>query len=172
MLYICHMAIWTIVGGVIALIICLVFLIQGAPYVKTSDADAEEILKIVRRIKPKRVLDIGSGNGKLVILLAQNGFMADGVELNPLLVWRSRQSIKKLGLSEKATIHRGNFWKFNTSKYDLVAMYAIQHIMPKLEIKLQNELPKGAHIVSNYFEFPNLKPQKVTGRIRIYKIRG
>lgn len=156
--------------GTIALMTCLAFLAQGAPYVKTNDSDSEEILKLVKKYQPKRVLDMGSGNGKLVILLAQNGLKVDGIEINPLLVWKSRREIKKRGLQDRASIKWGSFWKYDTSKYDLVTLYAIQHIMPRLETKLKNELPKGSCVISNYFKFPNLEPAQKVGRIQIYKL--
>ncbi len=159
-----------LLAGLAVLILFLAYLIQGAPYVASKDQDAEKILEIARKYKPKRVLDMGSGNGKLVILLARHGYQADGIELNPMLVWQSRRTIKKLGLHDKARIRWGNFWRYDTSGYDVVILYAIQHIMPKLERKLRGELPVDAYIVSNYFTFPQIKPIKQTGRLRVYKM--
>ena len=156
---------------VAAVVFGLAYFIQGPPYVASSDADAAEILEEVKRVKPTRVLDMGSGNGKLVIHLAKHGVKADGVELNPLLVLRSRRAVRKAGLSGNVRIYWGNFWKFNTAQYDLVVLYAIKHVMPRLESKLTNELSSGAHIVSNYFVFPNLKPIKKTSRLRVYRVK-
>jgi cyclopropane fatty-acyl-phospholipid synthase-like methyltransferase len=153
----------------IALVICLAFLIQGAPYVKSNDHDSAEIVKIAKKYRPVRVLDMGSGNGKLVIMLAKQGFKADGIELNPLLVWQSRRAIKKAGLQGKAKIVWGSFWKYDVSNYDMVTLYAIQHIMPRLQQKLTSELKHDSTIVSNYFTFPNKKPAATNGRLRIYK---
>ncbi len=158
------------IAGLISLIVCLAFLVQGAPYVKSDDETALEIVTLALQFKPARALDIGSGNGKLVILFARSGLQADGIELNPFLVWRSRRNIKKLGLEGRAAIHWGNFWHYDTSRYDLVAIYAIQHIMPKLEQKLTTELPNGAHVISNYFVFPTLRPIEQSNRLRTYRI--
>ncbi len=163
------MALIMICIGLLVLAVWLAFLVQGAPFVKTNDGDSQEILKIVKKYKPIRALDIGSGNGKLVILLAQNGFRVDGIELNPILVWLSRRQVKKLGIQNKATIRWGNFWKTDTSKYDLVTIYAIQHIMPKLEVKLSSGLKPGAIVISNYFTFPIKKPINKGNRIHVYK---
>lgn len=148
----------------------VIFLIQGPPYVPSDNESAEQILQVVSRYKPKHILDMGSGDGKLVILLAKNGYKVDGIELNPRLVLKSRKSINKFGLSKKATIFWGDFWKKDVSDYDLIVLYAIKHIMPRLEKKLKSELHSGAKIVSNYFVFPSLKPKKRLSRTIIYEI--
>jgi len=154
----------------IILIPGLIFLIQGPPYVPSNDNFTKTVVEEVKKLKPKKILDMGSGDGKLVIALAQAGFKAEGVELNPWLVLRSKRAIRKLGLEHKATIRWGNFWRYDTSSYDIVVLYVIKHIMPRLEEKLTTELHKGSYIISNYFVFPNLKPVKSDGRMRVYKV--
>jgi ribosomal protein L11 methylase PrmA len=156
--------------GLVVLLIGLAYLIQGPPYVPSDDESARQMLKMVKKYKPKRVLDMGSGDGKLVIMLAQAGFAADGVELNPWLVLRSRRAIKKAGVADKATIYWGSFWNYDVSSYDGIVIYIIKHAMPRLEKKLQAELRPGTHIVSNYFVFPTLKPIRQLSRARLYRM--
>lgn len=159
-----------IVAGAIILLFGLIFLKQGAPYVQTNDEDSKKILEIVKKNSPKYIVDIGSGDGKLVILLASHGIKADGIEINPLLVFKSKRAIKKAGLGKFAKIHWGSYWKHNLSKYDMAVTYAIRHIMPRLEKKLAAELESGSLVVSNFFIFPNLKQVNRQERIRVYKI--
>lgn len=148
----------------------MIFLAQGPPFVASDDDSARQILRLVAGLKPKYILDMGSGDGKLVILLASHGYKVDGIELNPLLVLRSRRAIRRAGLTRLASVKWGNFWRHDVAGYDLVVLYAVKHIMPKLEQKLSTELPPGARIVSNYFEFPHLKPVKSLSRARLYKV--
>ena len=154
--------------GLIVLIFSLLFLVQGAPYVPSADAKTKLMTKAVENNKSVKILDMGCGDGKLVIAVAQLGYRVDGIELNPWLVFRARKSLKQLHLSDKAQIFWGSFWSFDTSGYDTILLYAIAHIMPKLETKLKNELRPGSRIISNYYKFPNLKPVKSTGSIHIY----
>jgi len=156
--------------GVIILIALLLFGLQGPPFVASDDDSAAQMIEMIGKLKPHHILDMGSGNGKLVILLAAKGYKVDGIELNPLLVWRSRRSIKKVGLQDRATIKWGSFWTYDVAEYDIIVLYVIKHIMPRLEKKLQAELKPGASIISNYFVFPNLKPIKSTSRAHAYKI--
>jgi 16S rRNA A1518/A1519 N6-dimethyltransferase RsmA/KsgA/DIM1 with predicted DNA glycosylase/AP lyase activity len=155
---------------IVILAVVMALAIQGPPYVPSDDKTAEQVVKLAKSYHPKRILDMGSGDGKLVLILASQGYEVRGVELNPLLVWRSARAIKKAGLQDKATIVWGSFWKQNTADYDLVVIYLIKHIMPRLERKLKSELSSGSHIISNFFVFPNLKPTKRLDRILVYKV--
>ena len=156
--------------GAFILLLGILFLFQGPPYVPSDDDSVEQMIDVIETYKPKRILDMGSGDGKLVIALAKKRYRVDGVELNPLLVYRSRKAVKEATLQNKVIIKWGNFWKYDTSEYDLIVLYVIKHIMPKLEKKLQKELKPGTIVVSNFFIFPNLQPIKTTDRVRVYKI--
>jgi len=162
-----------VIGAIIlfsALAIAIPFLIQGPPFVPSSDARIQVILETVRDLGARKIIDLGCGDGKLVVALAQCGYQVDGVELQPWLVWRARRRIRKLGLQHRASIVWGNLWTHSVASYNTVVLYAIPHVMPRLEIKLQRELAAGSRIVSNYFTFPNLSPVKKVKYIYVYKI--
>ncbi len=145
------------------------YTIQGAPFVASRDEDIKTILKLLKKKKGRTAVDLGSGDGKLVIALAKTGFLVDGYEINPWLVYCSRKAIRKAKLSKNAHIYWKSIWKVDFSTYDIVTVYAIAHIMGRLSRKLQKELPKGSVVVSNYFTFPDWKPVKEEGRIPLYK---
>ena len=70
-----------------------------------------------------------------------------------------------MGLSGRAIIHWGNFWRKNLSRYDLITVFQVGFVMGRLEAKLRRELPAGARIVSHYWRFPGLRPERVQGNI-------
>lgn len=154
-------------------IICLLgsaaFLFQGPQFVPSNDKSTQEIVAAVKKYGAKKILDMGSGDGKLVIALAKEGFIVDGVELNPLLVKQSRNAIKKAGLQDKATIYQGSFWNYDTSKYDMIVVYIVQHVMGRLERKLTDELRPGSFVVSNFFTFPTKQHIEEKSLARVYK---
>lgn len=158
--------------AIIVFIVGVIFLIQGPPFVPSNDEFTKNAVLEIKKLhpKPKKILDMGSGDGKLVIALAEAGFHADGVELNPKLVVQSRRSIQKKKFKNRAIIVWGNFWSYDTSSYDVIVLYVIKHIMPKLEVKLLKELHKGSYIISNYFVFPHLKPIRDDKRTKVYKV--
>jgi 16S rRNA A1518/A1519 N6-dimethyltransferase RsmA/KsgA/DIM1 with predicted DNA glycosylase/AP lyase activity len=145
------------------------FLSQGAPFVRTSKTRTKLIKNAARQIKPKRIIDLGCGDGKLVIAMAMAGYKVDGIEIQPQLVWRARRNVKRYGLENKVKIYWGSFWKIDISKYSLVMLFGAQHIMPRLERKLFAELPPSSYIISNTFTFPNIELIRQDGEIRIYK---
>lgn len=135
-------------------------LIHGAPYVPSATYRLENMVKIAGVKKGQRMAELGSGDGKVMIAFAKQGVKVDGYEINPFLVWRSKAKIRKAGLADSTHVYWKSMWKVNYSKYDLLTIYGITHIMKDMEKKLQKELKPGTKVVSNYFTFPNWKPQK------------
>lgn len=164
------MVVTLLVLGAIALVICLAFMVQGPPYTASDEDSIKKMLRLIKPYKPKHIMDMGSGNGKLVIRLAEAGYHVDGIELNPVLVIWSLLAVKKRNLGKRANITWENFWTCDTSEYDMVVLYVTQHVVARLEEKLRAELKPGSIVVSNYCDFPSLKPLKHDGRARIYKI--
>jgi 16S rRNA A1518/A1519 N6-dimethyltransferase RsmA/KsgA/DIM1 with predicted DNA glycosylase/AP lyase activity len=141
----------------------------GAIYVKSQNQTIKEMI-LLAEIKPgDKAVDLGSGNGSIVIALAKAGAEAHGYEIDPYLVWLSKKNIKKGGLENKAFIHWGNFWQKNFSDFDVVTVFGISYIMKSLETKLKKELKTNSKIISNSFVFPNWKPLKKINNTYLYK---
>jgi 2-polyprenyl-3-methyl-5-hydroxy-6-metoxy-1,4-benzoquinol methylase len=151
-------------------IIMAMFLWQGAPFVRTSKTRTTILIQAAEKFKPKHTIDLGCGDGSLVIALARAGYKVDGIEIQPWLVWRAKRNIRKHHLEKSVNIYWGSFWRYNLSKYDLVVVFGMQHIMPRLESKLLAELDEKTHVVSNTFVFPNLSVVSKNGKITSYKI--
>ncbi|MFZ2804155.1 MAG: class I SAM-dependent methyltransferase [Patescibacteria group bacterium] len=143
-------------------------LLNGAPYVPSKKGAVDRMAKCANAGPGKKCADIGSGDGRIVVAMAQAGAEAHGYENNPLLVWWSRAKIKRLGLQDRAFIHRENFWKSDFSQFDAVTLFGISHIMKRLWSKLQSELKPGALIVSNAFTFPGTEPIAKDDGIFVY----
>ncbi len=146
----------------------------GAPYVPTP-------LKVVKRMielaepKPGETLyDLGSGDGRIIIGAAINyNLKAVGYEINPILVYYSREKIKRLGLKSKAKAYWGNFFRKNLSDADIVLVYLLQLTNNFLEKKFISQLKPGTRIVSLSFTFkdiPFVKADTVYPQIRLYQI--
>ena len=78
-------------------IVMLVWLYRGPFYVPTRRKYVPRIIAMLDLKAGDKVVDLGSGDGRLVIALAEAGAEAHGFEHNPLLVMRSKKSIKKRG---------------------------------------------------------------------------
>lgn len=142
--------------------------LSGAPFVKTSDQKLKLMLDLAKIKKGQKVLDLGSGDGKVVIALAKRGACAYGFEINPFLVLLSIWNIKRQGLESKAKIYWKSFWNVDLSSFEVVTIYGVDWIMEGLEKKLKRELKKGSRVVSNYFVFPNWKPYLKRNNVILY----
>lgn len=144
----------------------------GAPYQATANSRVRIMLKLARVKKGDKAVDLGSGSGELVIALARKGAEAHGYEVNPFLVWYSRKMIKRAGLKGKAFIHKENFWDVNLKDFDIITIYQVNYVMPRLAEKLQKEVKKSARIISNTWQFRKWKPIKKIKNIYLYKKSG
>jgi cyclopropane fatty-acyl-phospholipid synthase-like methyltransferase len=148
---------------VLALVVAyLLGIFTGAHYVPTSHEKIVRMLRLAQLLPGERLVDIGSGDGRLVIEAAQEGAKAYGFELNPILVWWSHRKIRAAQLVN-AEIYWKDFWRQDFSDFDVVTVYGIPHIMGLLEKKLLRELRPGARVVSNSFPFPTWKGQAEGG---------
>lgn len=144
-------------------------LFGGAIYLPTKKKTSQKMIELLQ-IKPgEKALDIGSGDGRLVIAMARSGAIAHGYEINPFLVIISRFNIYNAGLKNKAFVHWKNFWLEDFSGFDIVTLFGIDFAMPKLEEKLKKELKNDARIASFAFAFPNWQYDKKEYGIFFYK---
>ncbi len=148
----------------------LVSLRRGAFFVPTNKAAVSSMIEGLRVEPGDRAVDLGSGDGRIVIALAGTGAEAHGYEHNPILVWWSRHKIRKAGLSGRAFIHCSNFWNNDFSGFTVVTVFGISYIMAALEAKLKKEAKPGTRIASYTFPFPTLKPLVRKNGVYFYKI--
>ena len=140
----------------------------GAPFEPTRNKKVKKMIKLAKIKKGDRAVDLGSGDGRIVIALAKAGIEAHGYEINPFLVLLSRWRIKRAGVKGKAFIHWKNFWKINFRKYDVVMLFQFHTIMSRLEKKLRKELKPKSRVVSYYWKFPKWKHSKKIENISLY----
>ncbi len=165
-----------IIVELIELIIILLFIvisvasmIKGAVFLPTSTKRVNKMVDLAKITPGMIVADLGSGDGRIVIAMAEKGAIAHGFEINPFLVLFSRIKIRRNNLQYKAFIHWKSFWSQNFSSYQVVMIFGISYIMKDLEKKLKKELPINAKVVSNGFQFPSWKPFLVKESIYIYR---
>ncbi|MCX6791210.1 MAG: hypothetical protein NTV62_03415 [Candidatus Gribaldobacteria bacterium] len=147
----------------------LIPVLRGAPFVPTNDQRIKKAFELVDLKPQQRMVDIGSGDGRILLEGAKRGATAYGLEINPLLVTKTKKLAKKEGLNERVFCLWGNFWWHDFFTYDVVFIYGITYIMRGLEKKLLRELKPGAKVVAFVFPFPNWQPRESEGGIYIYE---
>ena len=142
----------------------------GAIYFPTTTHSIAVIKKFADMHPADKIADLGSGDGRIVVTLAEAGIETHGYEINPFLVLHSRKMIRETKLNGKAVIHWQSFWKADLSPYHTVIVYGFPHIMKPLEEKLIRELAPGTKIISNVYRFPHLKEIASENKVRLYMI--
>jgi protein-L-isoaspartate O-methyltransferase len=132
---------------------------QLAPYYPTPQTVVDKMLQLGGLKAGEKMFDLGSGDGRIVIMAAQK-YKADatGVELNDSLVRQSLDRIKTLGLASTARVIHGDLLQQDYSSADLLTVYLLPVGNELVTPILEKQLKKGARIVAHDFEFTAWKP--------------
>lgn len=140
------------------------------PYVATDRKKIETIMEFAQIKKGQTVVDLGSGDGRLLIESAKRGAFAIGYEINPLLILVSKIHANIKGLGDMVKVKNVSFWKADLKVADVIFVYAFIKTMPKFEEFIWKNAKKGTRIVVNTNPFPNKKPIESQNGIFLYKI--
>jgi hypothetical protein len=119
-------------------------------WVPTPDELVEKMLNLANVTANDFVIDLGSGDGRTVILAAKRGALAHGIEYNPEMVELSKRNAAAAGVGDRATFATEDLYESDFSKASVITMFLLPQINLKLRPKLL-DLKPGTRIVSNTF---------------------
>ncbi|HEV2616998.1 MAG TPA: methyltransferase domain-containing protein [Candidatus Acidoferrales bacterium] len=133
----------------------------AAFFVPTPWAIARQMLEFAE-VTPDDVLyDLGSGDGRIPILAAQEfGCRAVGVEMDEALCRYSSQSAAKLNLQDRVTFQEADFFNVDFSAATVVTTYLLSAVNGYLRPRLASHLRAGARVVALDFDVPGWKPER------------
>jgi protein-L-isoaspartate O-methyltransferase len=132
-----------------------------APYYPTPELIVEKMITLGGGKKGEKVFDLGSGDGRIVIIAADKfGMNAVGVEYDKDLYSQSSEKIRRMGLSEKAKIIHGDLLQQDYTSADLITVYLLPVANDKLRPILEKQLKKGARVVAHDFEVGGWRADK------------
>jgi predicted RNA methylase len=135
--------------------------IFGAPWIPTPKNKARSMLELAEVGQEDTVYDIGSGDGRIIIMAASEfGARSFGIEMDPLRVLWSRVSIRRKGLSQMVEVLRENFFKSSIEEATVITVYQGVGVNKKLREKFSKELKPGTRVVSYRFRFQGWTPVK------------
>jgi SAM-dependent methyltransferase len=143
-------------------------LLYGAPYLPTRKAQAKEALDLLDLKKGEVFVDLGSGDGAVLLEAASRGLRCYGYELNPLVWLVSKFRTRKY--KKQITIYCKNFWHKPLPKDTAgIFVFLLDKYMAQLDQKLSNEFAGGGKLVSYTFQVPTKKPVKEVGALYLYQ---
>jgi SAM-dependent methyltransferase len=138
----------------------------GAPYLPILKRDSVALLKLAKLGAGDTIIDLGSGDGRLLRDAAKQGVRGIGYEINPFMVlvsrivcWRYRKLV---------TIHLADFWQVKLPPADVIYVFLIPRFMEKLDRHLAAQIKKPTRLISYAFEIPTRKPSHRTFNTFVY----
>ena len=130
-------------------------------FAPTRQTVVEGMLRLARVTPDDVVYDLGSGDGRIVVIAAQKfGARGVGIELDPKLVALSRDLAAAGEVGDRVTFVEGDLFTTDISPATVVTLYLSESINLDLEPKLRHELRKGSRIVSHQFRMGRWQPDE------------
>ena len=134
-----------------------------APYVTTPMWVVDEMLQLANVGPADVVVDLGSGDGRLVLVAvtkfgARSGF---GVDIDPTLVDYANRKAAEAGVAERAKFYLRDMFATDIRSATVVTVYLLPCIMDRLRKKLLAELAPGTRVVSHDYIFPSWPTDRV-----------
>lgn len=149
------------------LLACFSFvLIVGAPYLPTLTKQMHIAMDMADLKPGETLLELGCGDGKVLIAAAQRDWYAVGYELNPLLVIICK--LRTFRYRKLVSVRWGNFWTQEWPPADGIFVFVMQRHMRKLHKKIVQSNHKPVKLVSFAFTVPGKKPVKHHDGVYLY----
>ena len=139
----------------------------GAPYLPTLTPQVAAALSLADLQKGEHLIELGCGDGKVLIAAAAAGYRVTGYELNPVLVvvsyvrtWRYRKQV---------IVRWANFWRVRLPEADAIFVFLLPKYMGKLDKKIIQEFSKPVKLVSFAFKVPNRDVAKEQDGVLLYR---
>jgi hypothetical protein len=131
------------------------------PYVPTPQIVVDEMLKMAGVTAKDFVIDLGSGDGRMIITAARS-FNASGVgvDIDTKLVDLSNKQAQADGVGGRAKFIEQDMFKADISKATVVTLYVLPDFMEKLRPKLMAELKPGTRIVAHDYYMSEWYPDR------------
>lgn len=144
-------------------------LLYGAPYLPTKKQEAELALTMLDLKQGDVFVDLGCGDGAVLLAAAKRGLICYGYELNPL-VWLIAR-VRTYRFRKTVTIYCRNFWQHPLPEDTKgVFVFLLDSYMEQLDKKLQKELKNGK-LLSYAFKIPEKKVTEEQGACFLYYYR-
>ena len=136
--------------------------VEEVPFITSPDSVTQEMLRIANVGPNDHLIDLGSGDGRIVILAAKrHGASGLGVEVDPRLVQSSQQNAQAAGVAQRVRFLEQDLFKTDFTPATVVTLYLLPDVNLKLRPSLLSLKP-GTRIVSHDWDMGDWKPDQST----------
>jgi len=128
-------------------------------WVPTSQALVDAMLNMANVTSSDYLIDLGAGDGRIVISAAKRGATALGIEYNPDMVELAKRSAVKEGVADRAKFERADIFESDFSKATVITLFLLPDLNLKLRPKILDMKP-GTRVVSNNFDMADWQPDQ------------
>jgi precorrin-6B methylase 2 len=129
------------------------------PFISTPDEVVERMLALAGTRADDYVVDLGSGDGRIVIAAARRyGARGLGIELDEALVRTSRDNARRAAVADRAEFIQGDVLTADFSRASVVTVYLLPNLIGRLEPRFLKDLKPGTRIVSHAFRMVSWQP--------------
>ena len=134
----------------------------SAPFITSPDEVVQRMLELAHTGPDDVVVDLGSGDGRIVIAAAQKfGARGLGIEIDAGLVKTSRENALKAGVADRVTFQQGDVLAADISAASVVTVYLLPGLINRLPPVFLRRLSPGTRIVSHAFAMAGWRPDAV-----------
>jgi SAM-dependent methyltransferase len=122
------------------------------PYVPTPNHLVDRMLELAEIGKDDLVLDMGSGDGRIVITAAQRyGARGRGVEIDPKLVEEAKENARRAGVAERTEFIAEDMFVTRIEDATVMTLYVLTASNLELRPRILKEMRPGSRVVSHQF---------------------
>jgi len=128
-------------------------------WLPTNQVLVDRMLEMAKLVPQDRLVDLGSGDGRLVITAAKRGATARGIEFNPDLVTVARRAAAAEGVGSRANFEQADIFESDFKDATVVTLF----LLPDLNLRLRPTLlamKPGTRVVSNSFNMGDWQPDE------------
>jgi protein-L-isoaspartate O-methyltransferase len=131
------------------------------PYLPSTTVAVDEMLRLGGVGPDDVVVDLGSGDGRIVIAAARDyGARGLGIELDPQLVAESQANARQAGVADRVSFRQGDALAVDIREATIVTLYLLPGLVEKLKPRLLAQLRPGTRIVAHDYGFEGWKPDR------------
>ena len=139
-----------------------VFHKREVPYVATPQVTVDEMLRLANVGPQDFVLDLGSGDGRIVVTAARKfGARGLGVDLDWRLVLQGEENARQAGVADRVRFLEQDLFQTDLSQATVITTYLLPFVMLRLRPSVL-ALKPGTRIVSHDFDFGDWRPDQKT----------